>query len=119
MIMLNIGARFIIDELDDDLRKLISNTVVRRIVIFCSGVSIKSTLFPSNWFTMSDPQAYLKKSMYPYHCHHLGMSSQRKRNPAKKSNVTTYDGRAAFATSIFGDKAATKYATTIPHPSVA
>ena len=25
MIMLNIGARFIIDELDDDLRKMISN----------------------------------------------------------------------------------------------
>ena len=36
MIMLNIGARFIIDELDDDLRKLISNTIVRSIVIFCS-----------------------------------------------------------------------------------
>ena len=36
MIMLNIGARFIIDELDDDLRKIISNTIVRRVVIFCS-----------------------------------------------------------------------------------
>ena len=27
-------ARFIIDELDDDLRKIISNTIVRRVVIF-------------------------------------------------------------------------------------
>ena len=36
MIMLNIGARFIIDELDDDLRKLISETYIRRFFIFCS-----------------------------------------------------------------------------------
>ena len=36
MILLNIGARFIIDELDDDLRKLISETYIRRFFIFCS-----------------------------------------------------------------------------------
>ena len=36
MILLNIGARFIIDELDEDLRKIISNTYIRRFFIFCS-----------------------------------------------------------------------------------
>ena len=36
MILLNIGARFIIDELDDDLRKFISSPYIRRFFIFCS-----------------------------------------------------------------------------------
>ena len=45
MILLNIGARFIIDELDDDLRKIISNTVVRRVVIFCSFFMATKDLF--------------------------------------------------------------------------
>lgn len=36
MILLNIGARFIIDELDDDLRKVVSGPYVRRFFIFCS-----------------------------------------------------------------------------------
>lgn len=36
MILLNIGARFIIDELDEDLRKIISQSFVRRFFIFCS-----------------------------------------------------------------------------------
>ena len=36
MILLNIGARFIIDELDDDLRKIVSQSLVRRFFIFCS-----------------------------------------------------------------------------------
>jgi hypothetical protein len=45
MIMLNIGARFIIDELDDDLRKIISNTIVRRVVIFCSFFMATKDLF--------------------------------------------------------------------------
>ena len=36
MILLNIGARFIIDELDDDLRKIVSSPYVRRFFIFCS-----------------------------------------------------------------------------------
>jgi len=36
MILLNIGARFIIDELDDDLRKVVSAKMVRRFFIFCS-----------------------------------------------------------------------------------
>ena len=45
MIMLNIGARFIIDELDDDLRKLITNAYVRRVVIFCSFFMATKDLF--------------------------------------------------------------------------
>lgn len=45
MIMLNIGARFIIDELDDDLRKTISNVFVRRVVIFCSFFMATKDLF--------------------------------------------------------------------------
>jgi len=45
MIMLNIGARFIIDELDDDLRKMISNVFVRRVVIFCSFLMATKDLF--------------------------------------------------------------------------
>tara|TARA_B100000674_G_scaffold479533_1_gene478054 strand:- start:94 stop:474 length:381 start_codon:yes stop_codon:yes gene_type:complete len=45
MIMLNIGARFIIDELDDDLRKLVTNAYVRRIVIFCSFFMATKDLF--------------------------------------------------------------------------
>jgi hypothetical protein len=36
MILLNIGARFIIDELDDDMRKIVSAKMVRRFFIFCS-----------------------------------------------------------------------------------
>jgi hypothetical protein len=36
MIFLNIGARFIIDELGDDLRSVVSATMVRRFFIFCS-----------------------------------------------------------------------------------
>ena len=36
MTTLVIGGRFIIHELNDDLRKLISNKIVRRTVIFCS-----------------------------------------------------------------------------------
>lgn len=52
MIMLNIGARFIIDELDDDLRKLISNTVVRRVVIFCSFFMATKDLFTATVLTI-------------------------------------------------------------------
>ena len=47
MIMLNIGARFIIDELDDDLRKMIANKVIRRIFIFCSFFMATKDLFTS------------------------------------------------------------------------
>ena len=36
VILLNIGARFIIDELDDDLRQMINDTTIRRFFIFCS-----------------------------------------------------------------------------------
>jgi len=36
MISLNIGARFIIDELDDEHRQLINNKVIRRVFIFCA-----------------------------------------------------------------------------------
>jgi len=52
MIMLNIGARFIIDELDDDLRKLISNTIVRRVVIFCSFFMATKDLFTATVLTI-------------------------------------------------------------------
>ena len=53
MIMLNIGARFIIDELDDDLRKIISNTIVRRVVIFCSFFMATKDLFTAVVLTIS------------------------------------------------------------------
>ena len=36
VILLNIGARFIIDELDDDLRSMVNDKIVRRFFIFCS-----------------------------------------------------------------------------------
>ena len=52
MIMLNIGARFIIDELDDDLRKTISNTIVRRVVIFCSFFMATKDLFTATVLTI-------------------------------------------------------------------
>ena len=45
MILLNIGARFIIDELDDDLRKMISNKMIRRVFIFCSFFMATKDLF--------------------------------------------------------------------------
>ena len=45
MIMLNIGARIIIDELDDDLIKMISNKIVRRVFIFCSFFMATKDLF--------------------------------------------------------------------------
>jgi hypothetical protein len=45
MIMLNIGARFIIDELGDDLRKIMSKKIVRRIIIFCSFFMATKDLF--------------------------------------------------------------------------
>ena len=45
MIMLNIGARFIIDELDDDLRSLVTNAYIRRVVIFCSFFMATKDLF--------------------------------------------------------------------------
>ena len=52
MIMLNIGARFIIDELDDDMRAMISNTFVRRIVIFCSFFMATKDLFTATVLTI-------------------------------------------------------------------
>mgnify|MGYP000583682137 FL=1 len=52
MIMLNIGARFIIDELDDDLRKMISNVFVRRVVIFCSFFMATKDLFTATVLTI-------------------------------------------------------------------
>lgn len=52
MIMLNIGARFIIDELDDDLRKLVTNTYIRRIVIFCSFFMATKDLFTALTLTI-------------------------------------------------------------------
>ena len=45
MILLNIGARFIIDELDDDLRKMISDKLIRRVFIFCSFFMATKDIF--------------------------------------------------------------------------
>ena len=36
MILVNLGARFIIDELGDDIRCLISDKIIRKIFIFCA-----------------------------------------------------------------------------------
>ena len=47
MILLNIGARFIIDELDDDLRKIVSNKIIRRLFIFCSFFMATKDVFTS------------------------------------------------------------------------
>ena len=47
MILLNIGARFIIDELDDDLRKLVSSPYIRRFFIFCSFFMATKDIFIS------------------------------------------------------------------------
>ena len=47
MILLNIGARFIIDELDDDLRKMVSDKYVRRFFIFCSFFMATKDVFTS------------------------------------------------------------------------
>ena len=47
MILLNIGARFIIDELDDDLRKIVSQSFVRRFLIFCSIFMATKDIFTS------------------------------------------------------------------------
>jgi len=47
MILLNIGARFIIDELDDDLRKIISSPHIRRFFIFCSFFMATKDVFIS------------------------------------------------------------------------
>tara|TARA_B100001093_G_scaffold508695_1_gene571377 strand:- start:35 stop:412 length:378 start_codon:yes stop_codon:yes gene_type:complete len=47
MIFLNIGARFIIDELDDDLRSIVSNQYIRRFFIFCSFFMATRDIFTS------------------------------------------------------------------------
>ncbi len=51
MILLNIGARFIIDELDDDLRKTISDKFIRRLFIFCSFFMATKDVFTA--FTLT------------------------------------------------------------------
>ena len=47
MILLNIGARFIIDELGDDLREIISTPIIRRLFIFCSFFMATRDIFTS------------------------------------------------------------------------
>ncbi len=47
MILLNIGARFIIDELGDDLRQIISQSMVRKIFIFCAFFMATRDVFTS------------------------------------------------------------------------
>ena len=68
MIMLNIGARFIIDELDDDLRKMISNKIVRRVFIFCSFLRISAVflifLVQETSFILRNPSTSFSKRTY-------------------------------------------------------
>ena len=52
MILLNIGARFIIDELDDDTRSMISNKVVRRFFVFCSFFMATKDIFIATLLTI-------------------------------------------------------------------
>jgi len=47
MILLNIGASFIIDELGDDLRELISDPIIRKIFIFCAFFMATRDIFTS------------------------------------------------------------------------
>ena len=47
MLLVNIGARFIIDELDDETRSYISNTAIRKIFIFCSLFMATRDIFTS------------------------------------------------------------------------
>jgi len=47
MILLNIGARFIIDELGDDLRQVISSDMVRKVFIFCAFFMATRDIFIS------------------------------------------------------------------------
>ena len=52
MILLNIGARFIIDELDDDTRAMISNRFVRRFFVFCSFFMATRDIFKAALLTI-------------------------------------------------------------------
>lgn len=52
VILLNIGARFIIDELDDDLRSMVNDTIVRRFFIFCSFFIATRDIFISITLTV-------------------------------------------------------------------
>ena len=52
MILLNIGARFIIDELDDDTRAMISNSFVRRFFVFCSFFMATRDIFKAVLLTI-------------------------------------------------------------------
>lgn len=52
MILLNIGARFIIDELDDDTRSLTKNKFVRRFFVFCSFFMATRDIFKAIFLTI-------------------------------------------------------------------
>ena len=52
MILLNIGARFIIDELDDDTRSMVSNKFVRRFFVFCSFFMATKDVFKAGLLTI-------------------------------------------------------------------
>jgi len=51
MILLNIGARFIIDELDEDLRTIVSHSYFRKFLIFSSIFMATRDIFTS--FTLT------------------------------------------------------------------
>ena len=50
-----------------------------------------------------------------YQCQYLGWSCGLMRRPTKNRLMTMYAGRAPFATSMFGEMAAMKYASTAQH----
>lgn len=52
MILLNIGARFIIDELGDDLREIVTDPIIRKIFIFCSFFMATRDIFTAIILTL-------------------------------------------------------------------
>ena len=47
MILVNIGARFIIDELDDDVREYLSSGLIRKVFVFSSVFMATRDIFTS------------------------------------------------------------------------
>jgi hypothetical protein len=52
MISLNIGARFIIDELDDNHRKILNNKFIRRVFIFCAFFMSTKDIVKASFLTI-------------------------------------------------------------------
>ena len=60
MIIVNIGARFIIDELDDDTRQYVSNKFVRKLFIFCAFFMATRDILTAFILTTVSPSANFK-----------------------------------------------------------